>query len=235
MGKIAACSIIALFSFLFLIIGIELRNYFVSILAGLITFSFFVMIITDQTNHEKSKPLESSNPLPSSPEKPFKLEENIPFTFSTTSPESLNPLRKSPYEIKIEKANEMRDNPTPAEQRMWEILNSSVNPKFPEHAFFSQSLQYGYILDFYCPTLRLAIEVDGSSHNNKRGYDWERQAHLERKGIQIFRANNADVFSNPQGLVVSLCKIIQEKTNEQEHNRNATSAMRNNRSGFRRY
>ena len=91
-------------------------------------------------------------------------------------------------------------------------------PKFPEQTFYFQSLQYGYILDFYCPTLRLAIEVDGSSHNNKRGYDWERQDHLERKGIQIFRANNVDVFSNPQGLANSLCKIMQERT-EQGHKR----------------
>jgi very-short-patch-repair endonuclease len=186
MSRVAVYAIITLFSFLFLIIGIGMGNFSVSMLAGFIMVSFLVLLFTDKTSPEPEKP---------------------------------PPPPKSPYELKIEKADEMRNNPTPAEERMREILNSSVTPNFPEHTFDAQSLQYGYILDFYCPTLKLAIEVDGGSHNNKRGYDWERQTHLERHGIQVLRASNTEVFNNPQGLADSLCKIIQERT-QQEYKRN---------------
>lgn len=94
-------------------------------------------------------------------------------------------------------------------------------------------MQYGYILDFYCPTLRLAIEVDGGSHNNRQGYDWERDTHLTNHGIQVLRTTNAQVFNNPQDLVNSLNKIIQEK-NEQANDYGYQSA-RNSSSSPRRY
>ena len=151
-------------------------------------------------------------------------------------PELTPPPPKSPYQLKLEKADEMRSNPTPAEKRMWEILNSSVTPNFLEHIFYPQSVQYGYILDFYCPTLNLAIEVDGDSHNSRRGYDWERDTHLSRGGIQVLRASNDEVFNNPQALADSLCKIIQEK-NQQLYRNTHNSAMRYNRGGYspRRY
>jgi len=93
-----------------------------------------------------------------------------------------------------------------------------VTPNFPEHVFYSQSVQYGYILDFYCPTLKLGIEVDGASHNNRQGYDWERDSHLQKHGIQILRTDNEQVFNNSQDLVNSLNKIIMEKS-QREQNR----------------
>jgi len=101
---------------------------------------------------------------------------------------------------------------------MCEILTTSVISKFPEHNFCSQSLQYGYILDFYCPTLKLAVEVDGAVHNNRRVKDSEKDFHLAKHGIQVFRVSNAEVFDSPEVLIDSLCKIIQEIT-EQEHKR----------------
>ena len=118
------------------------------------------------------------------------------------------------YQNKLQKAAEMRNNPTPAEMRMQEILNISVMPNFPEYGFESQSVQYGYILDFYCPKLRLAIEVDGGSHNNRQGYDWERDSHLQARGIQVLRTSNSQVFNNPQDLVNSLNRIIEEKSQQ---------------------
>ena len=138
------------------------------------------------------------------------------------------------YMSKIEKANFMRNNPTPAERRMMEILNSSVVHNFPEHYFEIQSWQYGYTLDFYFPTLRLAIEIDGDSHTNRVGYDWGRDTNLERRGIRTLRASNEQVFNNPQSLADSLCKIIQDKITEQVEKENNYSAMQHNREKYRR-
>ena len=73
------------------------------------------------------------------------------------------------------RASEMRNNPTPAEGAMYRILYTNVVPKFPAHTFKSQwnifAEHRNYILDFYCPTLNLAIEVDGSIHDNRQRYD----------------------------------------------------------------
>jgi very-short-patch-repair endonuclease len=146
----------------------------------------------------------------------------ILLSHSTTSltlhPRPPTSMSKTPYEIKTQKAEEMRNNPTPAERRMREILNINVTPNFPDHMFYSQSVQYGYILDFYCPTLKLAIEVDGESHNNRQGYDWQRDSHLQDWGIQVLRTSNTQVFNNPEDLVNSLNKIIEEKSQQTSRN-----------------
>lgn len=73
--------------------------------------------------------------------------------------------RTAPF--KYDEAYRMRHNPTPAEARMWEILKYRVKPRFPKHFFQRQVPFYGYIIDFYCPTLRLAIEVDGGIHSEQ--------------------------------------------------------------------
>lgn len=86
--------------------------------------------------------------------------------------------RSAPF--KFDKACEMRHNPTPAEERMWEILKSQVMPNFPNHIFRRQWVAYGYILDFYCPILRLGLEIDGDIHDDRRGYDEERDSNLAR-------------------------------------------------------
>jgi len=66
--------------------------------------------------------------------------------------------------------------------------------------------QYGigpYVVDFYCPKLRLAIEVDGSSHFTDRAEikDKRRQEYIENKGIKFFRCTNTDVFNNVDGVI----------------------------------
>jgi len=112
---------------------------------------------------------------------------------------------------KFSKAYDMRYNPTEAEARMWEILRDQVMPNFPEHIFYRQSVQYGYILDFYCPTLRIGLEIDGGVHDDQRMYDGQRDSNLHRRGIQVYRTTNDEVFNNPQGLATQLCQIIQKK------------------------
>lgn len=119
--------------------------------------------------------------------------------------------RRRSAPIKFEKAYEMRHNPTPAEARMWEIIKRQVLPNFPNHIFYRQSVQFGYTLDFYCPTLRLGIEVDGGIHDDRRNYDHRRDTNLARRNIQVYRFSNADVFNNAQGLATRICQIVQAK------------------------
>jgi very-short-patch-repair endonuclease len=119
-------------------------------------------------------------------------------------------FRRRSARHKFDKAYEMRHNPTPAEERMWEILKSEVMPNFPNHIFRRQWVAYGYILDFYCPTLRIGLEIDGSIHDNQVRYDRQRDSRLEGWGIQVYRTNNEAVFNNPY-LGTELCKIIEDR------------------------
>ena len=73
--------------------------------------------------------------------------------------------------------------------------------------------QYGiarHFVDFYCPKLRLAIEVDGINHLGKKGKlkDQKRQAEIESCGIKVLRYMNTDIYDNIDGVVEDLnCKI----------------------------
>ena len=63
-----------------------------------------------------------------------------------------------------------------------------------QHSFNS------YILDFYCSSEKLAIELDGEVHNNERAaqYDYERKLFLEYFGIKVLRFENKAVFGSPE-------------------------------------
>jgi very-short-patch-repair endonuclease len=113
---------------------------------------------------------------------------------------------------KFKKAVEMRNNPTDAEAKMYKILYSEVVPKYPKHIFYRQSVQFGYILDFYCPTLRLGLEVDGNIHDTQKKYDTRRDNALARHGIHVFRFSNENVLYNSQTVAADLCQIIDARS-----------------------
>ena len=69
--------------------------------------------------------------------------------------------------------------------------------------------QYGigiYSVDFYCPELRLAIEVDGDSHfrQGASGRDLRRQLFIEEFDIKVVRFTNDDIRSNLDGVLVAI-------------------------------
>ena len=79
--------------------------------------------------------------------------------------------------------------------------------------------QYGiahFILDFYCPALRLAIEVDGASHDSPqaKARDSTRQREIEKHGICFLRFTDEQVLGN----IDNVCMMIEEKIRElKEH------------------
>ncbi len=58
-----------------------------------------------------------------------------------------------------------------------------------------------YIVDFYCKDLMLAIEVDGSSHDNKWEKDQFRQQELEQAGVRFLRFTDYEVKKDIQGVL----------------------------------
>jgi very-short-patch-repair endonuclease len=87
--------------------------------------------------------------------------------------------------------------------------------------------QYGcgpYVLDFYCPALQLAIEVDGPDHFTTDGvyHDALRTAYLNSHSIRVIRFTNEQVMGNPN----AVCARIRS---EVLNRRDAIEASRNNR------
>ena len=88
--------------------------------------------------------------------------------------------------------------------------------------------QYGigsYVLDFYCPKLKLAIEVDGESHFVKGAeeYDRERQHSIEGVGITFLRFLNTDIYENMNGVIQTIVEKIEEMNSTIKNNNKATS------------
>ena len=90
---------------------------------------------------------------------------------------------------------ELRDNLTPAEAKFWK----AVQKKNLEGRKFRRQHSVGnYILDFYCPSEKLGIELDGEVHfgDAARDYDYERKLFLEYYGIKVLRFENELVFKD---------------------------------------
>ncbi len=82
---------------------------------------------------------------------------------------------------------------TPAEASLWKSLQGS---KLDGRKFRRQHSVGNYILDFYCTSERLGIELDGQAHRNEIAelYDHERKLFLNHYGIKVIRFENFLVF-----------------------------------------
>ena len=73
----------------------------------------------------------------------------------------------------------------------------------------------GFVLDFYCPKERLAIEIDGKIHDFQKEQDRERQMIIESKGIEFLRFSNKDVMHDTdQVLMVIKRKLMGQKRDQ---------------------
>jgi len=95
---------------------------------------------------------------------------------------------------------QLRTGPTLAEARLWRHLQRSqvLGKKFRR-----QQSAGPYILDFYCPNERLAVELDGASHDCDFAQcrDRQRDEFLRRAGIRVLRFQNIDVMRNLNGVM----------------------------------
>ena len=89
-----------------------------------------------------------------------------------------------------ERARELRRNATKQENHLWYDFLA----KYPIR-FRRQVTMQNYIVDFFCATANLIIEVDGSQHFTPEGiaYDAERTAVLQALGYEVLRFSNEDV------------------------------------------
>ncbi len=117
-----------------------------------------------------------------------------------------------PYDPKLKQlARELRKNSTLSEVLLWK----QIKGKTLGYEFHRQVPIDKFIVDFYCHELMLAIEIDGSSHNDKHEYDMSRQSKLEGLGVKFIRFNDSDVKRNMAGVLTTLEAKIKELENKQ--------------------
>ena len=82
------------------------------------------------------------------------------------------------------------------------------NSQLQGRKFRRQHSVNNYILDFYCPAEKLAIELDGAQHYTTEGSanDMERDGQLEALHIKVLRFENSALFNNPAAVIAEIQK-----------------------------
>jgi very-short-patch-repair endonuclease len=103
-------------------------------------------------------------------------------------------------------AKRLRREMTLAERRLWKALRRNAADGFH---FRRQQIIEGFIVDFYCSSANLAIEVDGAVHGDQREYDELRSGVLAQQGVQVVRISNEAMYE-----VEAVIEFIKEKIEE---------------------
>ena len=110
-----------------------------------------------------------------------------------------------------EAARAARRDPTDAEALAWQLLRGR---RVFGLKFRREQVINGLRVDLYCASLRLAIEVDGSVHDDpdQRAYDEARTREFERIGIRVARIRNEDVSHD--GFLALLAPFVDGGVND---------------------
>ena len=68
-----------------------------------------------------------------------------------------------------------------------------------------------YIVDFFCESARLIVEVDGGQHMERIEEDQERTEFLGRRGYEVVRVTNIDVLTNLEGVLEVIGQRVMER------------------------
>jgi very-short-patch-repair endonuclease len=101
----------------------------------------------------------------------------------------------------------LRQSQTDAENKLWQMLR---NQQMDGIKFFRQYSIGRYIVDFYCPSVRLAIEVDGGQHLESEA-DFLRTNDLRQDNIIVLRFWNNDALANPKGVYEEIRSAVQSR------------------------
>src|SRR5438105_2922126 len=95
---------------------------------------------------------------------------------------------------------QLRENLTPAEALLWTNLKKS---QLEGKKFRRQHSIGPYIVDFFCPECRLAVELDGDAHMTESGAeaDERRTKFLKHFNVRVIRFENKEVFDNLEGVI----------------------------------
>jgi very-short-patch-repair endonuclease len=111
----------------------------------------------------------------------------------------------------ITRAREMRKNPTKAEVLLWEKLRRR---RLGGYKFRRQQVIGIFIVDFYCPSAKVIVEVDGEIHLQQKETDRVRDYHLGSLGYEVLRFRNQDVFDQLGEVLETILGICSQRDAE---------------------
>jgi len=106
----------------------------------------------------------------------------------------------------------LRQQDIPAEKVLWnKIRNKQLKYKFRRQYSVGR-----YVLDFYCPKVKLGIEVDGATHGNKIEIkkDIEKENFINRFGVKIIRFINFDIYHEIDGVLTEINSQCEKRESE---------------------
>jgi very-short-patch-repair endonuclease len=102
-------------------------------------------------------------------------------------------------------ARQMRHEPTPAEQKLWQRLRGKqlMGLKFRRQHPIDR-----FIVDFYCRQARLVVEVDGPIHDYTVEEDAIRQEFIEFQGLRVLRFTNDQVLREIEAVLAQMAVVV---------------------------
>ena len=106
----------------------------------------------------------------------------------------------------LETARRLRSEMTPHERKLWFLFLCKYPVKI-----YKQRIIGRFIVDFYCASAKLVIEVDGSQHYEPQGiaHDTERSQFLTALGLEVLRFSNRDIDRDFRGVCEQIDITIQ--------------------------
>lgn len=121
-----------------------------------------------------------------------------------------------PYNKKLkQRSRELRSTMTDAEIALWAKLRRK---QLHELQFYRQKPIGNYIVDFYCPSARLVVEIDGGQHYKEEGKrrDAVRDSYLKGIGLRVLRFSNLDILGNMDGVVAVIIQHLETELGKRD-------------------
>ena len=109
----------------------------------------------------------------------------------------------------LPRAKALRRDMTPHERKLWYLFLRHYPVKF-----YKQRIIDSYIVDFYCASAKLVVELDGWQHYEDAGqqYDARRTADLQRYGLQVLRFSNREIDREFQAVCEQIDNVVKQRT-----------------------
>lgn len=106
-------------------------------------------------------------------------------------------------------SRKLRHKMTNTERYLWSKLKMK---QLNGYQFYRQKPIGNYIVDFYCPSAKMVIEIDGSQHFYDDGleHDKERDAYFNNLGLKALRFTSVDVLKNLEGVIDKILENMNE-------------------------
>ena len=111
----------------------------------------------------------------------------------------------------VDRARNMRKEPTEEENKLWHLYLKKIRPRFTR-----QKIIGSYIVDFYCPKLKIVIEIDGVQHYLEENTDYEkrRETYLQNEGYKLLRFYNSDINKDLKNTETTIYYTCVERVKE---------------------